>query len=159
MTFKIGYKHVSQYSSTPAGDEEFAIEAVLKLKLEEERTGDTPSLVHMRSLLSDKRNIFIVARDDEKPVGFAIAYSMPRIDRDQNMVYLYEIEVDREHRRHGIGTKMIDLLKRLCRERPVLKIWVGTEESNIPAQRLYEATGGKREPESVFEFVYSRKVF
>ena len=112
----------------------------------------------MRSLLDSSGNYFIGAYHAALPVGFLIAHRFPRIDRDEYQIYLYEIGVDEQFQRQGIGTRMIELLKELCRkERVVIKeIWVGTEDDNIPARELYRATGAEEERDNYREFVYSR---
>jgi len=42
---------------------------------------------------------FIVAIEDDQPIGFALAYELQRIDRSQPMLFLYEIEVVESHQR------------------------------------------------------------
>ena len=140
-------------------DEALAREAATRLKSEEERHGYAPSLEHLRALLADLDNFLIVASEGRNPVGFLIAYRMPKIARDASMVYLYEIGVDPEYRRRGIATQMIQLLKALCRERDVVEIWVGTENDNAAARALYARTGAVVETEHTIEFVYTRESF
>ena len=88
-------------------------------------------------------------------MGFLLAYRFPRVDRDQDMIYLYEIGVLPEHRRHGIGSKMIQLLKEECRSRGITEVWVGTEADNVAARALYESTGAKCQGETYAEYAYS----
>jgi ribosomal protein S18 acetylase RimI-like enzyme len=135
-----------------ADDTTDAIQAVRRLK---EPHGSTEaSSEHMRRLLADERNYLYVAFEDSNPVGFLIAHRFPRIDRDQDMVYLYEIDVEAEHHRKGIGTALIDALKRDCREVDVMKIWVGTEAENESARRLYESTGALLQSDEFVEYLY-----
>jgi len=70
------------------------------------------------------------------------------------MIYLYEIGVHPEYRRKGIGAALIGALKEDCRNRDILKIWVGTEADNLAARRLYESTGATFEREDHVEYVY-----
>jgi aminoglycoside 3-N-acetyltransferase I len=137
------------------GEEADAIRAIHVLKPQSEREGHDASEDHMRRLLQRDDNYLIVAsQPDGSPAGFLIAYRVPRVDRDMNMIYLYEIAVLSEFRRQGIGTKMIDLLKQECRGNDILNIWVGTELSNTAARRLYESTGAKPSSEHIIEFTY-----
>lgn len=136
------------------GDENLAIRAIHRLKPAAERAGNDASPEHMRRLLGDDRNTLIVASDGGRPVGFLVAYRFPRVDRDREMVYLYEIEVVPEYRRRGIGTRMIRQLEEVCRARDVLKIWVGTEAGNLAARALYEATGARCERDDYAEYTY-----
>ena len=127
---------------------------MLELIPEEERDAQIPSFEHLHELLAGPSNYLILALVDEKPIGFTIAYAMPRHDRNGQMAYLYEIGVKPEHRRRGIATRMIDLLKDCLRVQDVTGIWVGTVVENTPAKSLYEVTGAKREPSLVHEFWY-----
>ena len=65
------------------GDEELAQTAMLLLVPEDERDGQTPSLGHLRQLLAAPSNCLILALLNREPIGFTIAYAMPRYDREQ----------------------------------------------------------------------------
>jgi ribosomal protein S18 acetylase RimI-like enzyme len=104
--------------------------------------GATPPEEYFERFLSRPENTFIVATDGGQPVGYVVAYLVDRIDRDQRMMFLYEIGVAETHRRRGIGRNMIDTLKSVCREANAVKMWVPTGRSNIAATRLYASTGG-----------------
>ena len=137
-----------------AGDGVRAIRAVHELKPVEGQNGLDASEDHMRKLLQQDANYLIVAFDGGRPVGFLVAHRFSRIDRDKNMVYLYEIGVDPDYRRQGIGSKMIRLLKDECKGDNVMEIWVATGDDNIPAMRLYESTGAVKIPRNYLEYVY-----
>ena len=85
---------------------------------------------------------FIVAIEDDKPIGFALAYELERIDRPHPMLFLYEIEVIETHRQQGVATAMIELLKETCREKGAFKMFVIAAASNSAALRLYNSTFG-----------------
>lgn len=61
---------------------------------------------------------------------------------NQDVMFLYEIEVDEKYRRKGTGTKLIDELKAVCRRENVLKMWVMTNRSNEEEMNLYRKSGG-----------------
>ncbi len=109
----------------------------------------------MRALLAQDENYLIVAADNGVPLGFLIAYQMPMLARDASMVYLYEIGVAAEYLRQGIATQMINLLKTLCQANAVVEMWVGTDNDNIAAKRLYSSTGGVLESDGNAEFIYT----
>ena len=83
----------------------------------------------------------IVAFDDGVPVGYLLAYLLDRVDRDQHMMFFYEIGVAESQRRQGVGKRPIGELKSICREADVMKMWVPTGRSNVAATRLYTSTG------------------
>ena len=137
-----------------SGNENLAITAILKLKIELEGKKCRPSIDHIGKYLRNPNNYLILAQINEVPVGFLSAYRFPRIDCDKYMIYLYEIEVVKFQRRKGIGKKMIQLLIDLVKQEDLMEIWVGTQHDNIPAQRLFESTGAIIDGKHNFEYVY-----
>jgi ribosomal protein S18 acetylase RimI-like enzyme len=136
------------------GDEQLALRVVRELKPVEEREGREPGLAHLERLLGADTNYLLAALAGGAPVGFLTAYRMPALDGDVSMVYLFEIEVAPAFRRQGLGTRLIELLKRLCGATDVEDIWVGTENTNTAARRLYESTGGVYASHDNCEFIY-----
>ncbi len=141
------------------GDEELALQVVRDLMPEEERDGREPGLEHRQRLLAQDTNYLIVALDGSRPVGFLTAYRMLSLCCDASMVYSFEIEVALVYRRQGIGKEMVNLLKGLCREDGVEDMWVGTENDNVAAKRLYESTGGVCSYPDNCEFVWRSQAF
>ena len=58
---------------------------------------------------------------------------------------MYEIDVLESFKNQGIGTRLLNFTKQICVTRGVKFMFVGTEEDNVPAQKLYLKTGGKSE--------------
>lgn len=100
-----------------------------------------PSAQYLRRFLSRPENVLIVAFDDGLPVGYLLAYLLDHVDRDQQMMFFYEIGVAESHRRRGVGKRLIGEVKSICREADVMKMWVPTGRSNVAATRLYASTG------------------
>jgi ribosomal protein S18 acetylase RimI-like enzyme len=121
------------------GDSEIGAETIRCLKAPDGYP--TPTHAYFETYLSRPENVFIVAIDNTEPVGYVVAYFLDRIDRDQRMMFFYEIGVAESHRRRGIGRRMINTLKSLCREENAMKMWVPTGRANIAATGLYASTG------------------
>jgi ribosomal protein S18 acetylase RimI-like enzyme len=115
------------------------VEAIRRLKAPDGYP--VPSAAHLSAFLARADNILLVAVDAGVPVGYVIAYLLDRVDREQQMMFFYEIGVAESHRRRGIGTSLVAELKSICREHDVMKMWVPTGRSNIAATRLYARTG------------------
>jgi ribosomal protein S18 acetylase RimI-like enzyme len=139
------------------GDEQLALQVVRDLMPADERDGREPTIPHLRHFLAQDANYLIVASAGSAPVGFLTAYRMPALSCDASMVYIFEIEVAPPHQRQGIGKQMINLLKALCQDGDVEDMWVGTENDNIAARRLYESTGGICSYPDSCEFTYQLK--
>jgi aminoglycoside 3-N-acetyltransferase I len=120
----------------------------------------TPSAAYLSTFLSRAENVLIVAIDGGAPVGYIVAHLLDRVDRDQRMMFFYEIEVAPSHRRRGIGRQLIGRLKSVCRAENVLKLWVPTGRSNVAATRLYASTGAVPCPgDDEVTYAYPRESF
>ncbi len=96
-------------------------------------------------LLRDDRTIFLAAFDGDEPIGFVLAYELPRRHGDAAMLFVYEVDVAAAYRRRGVATALMRELERLARERGIGEAFVLTDEENEPAMRFYESLGGVRE--------------
>ena len=124
-------------------DATLAREAIAALKITDPELRSELTAGYLRRFLSRPENYLIVATDGGEPVGYLVAYLLDRVDRNQAMMFFYEISVTESHQRLGAGTGMIKLLKRFCLQERVMKMWVHTNRSNIAAVSLYESTGGE----------------
>ena len=59
----------------------------------------------LAAVLQDPAVRVVVAYEEERPVGLAYGYMLPRIKRDELEFLLYEIDVSEDSRRRGHGTK------------------------------------------------------
>ncbi len=143
-----------QINRLGSGAEVAALQAARHLKSLEERNGREPSLPHLEAFLAQDTNYLILASSGGAPVGFLTAYRVPDYFSDGKMVYLFEIEVLTAYRRQGIAKRMVQRLIDLCIADGVEDIWVGTENDNLAAKRLYTSTGGVLESPDLCEFVY-----
>ncbi len=120
----------------------------------------TPSATYLSTFLSRAENVLIVALEHGQPIGYIVAYLLDRVDRDQRMMFFYEIGVAEPHRRRGVGAKLVEQLKSVCRMQDVMKMWVPTGRSNVAATRLYASTGATPLPSGdEVTYVYSRASF
>jgi GNAT superfamily N-acetyltransferase len=104
--------------------------------------------------LSDPANLLLVAFWGDAPCGFATAHRLPRFDRRQASVLLYEIGVDEPFQRRGIGTALVEAVKRWATDVGADEVWVPTEPANDAARALYLATGGQEDQAGVTMFAY-----
>jgi len=143
-----------------SGDETLAHHAVAILKVGKEELRSRLTREYFRRFLSRSENYLIVAMDEGTPVGLLLAYELDRVDRDQTMMFFYEVGVAESHRGRGVAKAMIALLKEICRRRNVMKMYVFTNRSNTAAMRLYESTGGKADPSGdEVSFLYTPETF
>jgi aminoglycoside 3-N-acetyltransferase I len=84
-------------------DSQLGVEAIRLLKAPDGYP--VPSTAYLSDFLSRPENVFIVAIDGSVPLGYIVAYLLDRIDRNQQMMFFYEIGVAESHRRRGIGKR------------------------------------------------------
>lgn len=81
-----------------------------------------------------------IAYVDSHAVGFVSGVELTHPDKGTEM-FLYELAVDDEHRRQGIGKALVHSLSELAREHGCYDMWVLTDEDNEAALRTYESSG------------------
>jgi ribosomal protein S18 acetylase RimI-like enzyme len=100
------------------------------------------SVKRIDDFLRNDLDYVIACIDGNEVVGFLLAYELPRFDKS-SMMYVHEVNVLPEYRRRGIGNRLINEITRICEERGLCKMFLITNKSNVPACRLYEATGAR----------------
>ncbi|NEQ23652.1 MAG: GNAT family N-acetyltransferase [Microcoleus sp. SIO2G3] len=114
-----------------------------------------PSQETIVKFLSNSQNILLSAEIGNSPVGQVIGYILDRWDKDEPMLFLYSIDVAESYQRRGIGTALIEAVRKVGREQGCSESFVFTNESNPAGMQLYLSTGGKRSnPDDVVMFEY-----
>src|SRR5262245_40812771 len=101
--------------------------AIQRLVPEEDRRNNINRSAHLQTALARDDCYFIVCLADSTPVGYLSAYCFPNVENADLYVYLFDIIVDERYQRAGIGSRLIEELKRECLADGVARIWVGTE--------------------------------
>jgi len=65
-------------------------------------------------------------------------------------IYLHTIIVDKDNRGKGIGTKLMQKLEQLAKDKKITSIEADTEEENIKMQALFKKLGYKRGKNFIF---------
>lgn len=105
---------------------------------------------YVRKMLERDDFHVVVALEDGKLIGGLTAYEMQMFKRETTEMFLYEIEVAETHRRRGVGKSLIEFLKKICAEKGIVEMFVGTEKENLPARKLYAGSGGAADEDSVW---------
>lgn len=95
--------------------------------------------------LADPRHHMAVAMAGEEVVGMASAVHYVHPDKPPEL-WVNEVGVAPTHQRQGIGKRLLQTLFVRGRELGCTEAWLGTEDNNTAARRLYSAVGGKEEP-------------
>jgi ribosomal protein S18 acetylase RimI-like enzyme len=115
-----------------------------------------PTAAWIAKFLSSEGHHLLVALDaDGDPVGFVSGVETTHPDKGTEM-FLYELSVDPDHRKRGIGRALVEALAELARARGCYGMWVGTEPNNAAALATYRAAGASPpEPLVTLEWVFA----
>ena len=104
--------------------------------------------------LANPANYLLAAEVDGALAGFLMAYLVERIDRAASQLFVYELGVAAQHRRHGVGTALMEHVRKVVHEEGLMEAFVFTSRENDAALALYRKTGGQIEDEHSVLFVY-----
>ena len=105
--------------------------------------------------LNDPRHHLVVALLGDQVIGMASAVHYVHPDKPPEL-WVNEIGVTPAYRRRGIGKQLMAALFSRGRELGCTEAWLGTEESNMAARRLYASVGGAEQPMVYFTFDLAR---
>ncbi len=105
-----------------------------------------PDESHVRSLLARPHIIVLVCEHEEKVVGGLVAYEHEKFENKASEIYIYDLAVEKSHRRRGIATRLIEEIRAIGRERGARGIFVQAERGDRTAIKLYELFGKSGEP-------------
>jgi GNAT superfamily N-acetyltransferase len=91
-------------------------------------------------LLALPEVVAVVAEDDD-PVGFALLTLRPAIWFDGPVAQLEELYVVPALRDRGIGTRILDLSRRIVREHGAPEMHINVDEVDADTRRFYERHG------------------
>ena len=98
----------------------------------------------VRRFLDAPGHHLLLAELDGAPAGFVSGIELMHPDKDPEM-FVYELGVEEEFRRRGIGTALVAALAQLARQRACRGMWVLVDTDNGPALGTYRAAGASRE--------------
>src|SRR5205085_7087373 len=113
------------------------------------------SIEYLQKFLSNPANYLIVAQIGNKLAGFLLAHRLERLKEESFKFFIYEIDVDKNFRRRGVGTALIEYAKNIVRREKMMNAFVFTNYSNKGAVEFYKSTGAKIENGDDLMFVYT----
>jgi GNAT superfamily N-acetyltransferase len=107
----------------------------------------------VEAFLSDPRHHIVAAILADRIVGFVSAVNYVHPDKSPEL-WINEVAVAPEHRRRGVGRRMMTTMLDVGRRLGCSNAWVLTDDANAAAVALYRAAGGilASVPALMFEF-------
>ena len=107
----------------------------------------------LNKYLQQSGNIFLSANINGKFAGMTSATVLEKPYANSRWLYVDELDVTANSRRHGVGTAMMRYLLNMAKEKGCTELWLGTETDNTAARALYESLNpGEVEPFIGFNF-------
>ncbi len=95
----------------------------------------------LEDLLGQRRIIILVAARGARIAGGLVAHLLPKLDRRQTELYLYDLAVAEGDRRQGIATALVCALGPIARAEGATALYVQADRDDAPAIALYRALG------------------
>jgi GNAT superfamily N-acetyltransferase len=95
--------------------------------------------------LADPAVLHWVAEDDDLVVGDLLCYVERRSTERPRDLLLYEIGVREGYRRRGIGTRLLEAMRKWMEDESVEEVWVLADNSE--AEKFYASFGFERDDE------------
>ena len=102
---------------------------------------EPPGDDYLESLLEKEHVVALVALVGKEVVGGLVAYELDKFERTRREVYIYNLAVSAEHRRHGIATALIEHLREIAAKRGAWVVYVQADYGDDAAIALYEKLG------------------
>lgn len=97
-----------------------------------------PSVGYIGKLLDNPHNIVLVAIDNDVVIAGLIAYELQKFEQERSELYVFDLAVSHSHRRQGVATGLISLLKEIGQSRNATSIFVQADNEDTPALALYQ---------------------
>lgn len=104
-------------------------------ELEKQTFTDAWSENALLETLAQKQTILLTAFEDKKLIGYVILYYV--LEEGE----IARIAVSPEHRRQGVGARLLLELESLCMDNGISKLLLDVRESNTSAYAFYEDHG------------------
>ena len=112
-----------------------------------------PSSNYLKKILKNENTIFMVAKYEEEIIAGLTAHQLPSTYFEANEVYVYDLAVNKNFQRRGIGTRLIDELKKISCNSGDKEIFLQADIEDKYAIEFYKKIGGI--PENVIHFSFS----
>lgn len=104
-------------------------------------TKQQPSDTYIAELLGRDQFIALAAVRGNAVIGGLAAYELKKFEQERSEIYLYDLAVAAEHRRSGVATRLIKMLKPIAVARGAHVIFVQADRADKPAVALYTKLG------------------
>ncbi|WP_152658415.1 GNAT family N-acetyltransferase [Oceanobacillus sp. CFH 90083] len=107
---------------------------------------------NIRSLLAKPDFICFVACIGDEVVGGLTGYELLMYDQEGSSMYLYDLAVNKNYQRRGIGSNLVGELMNYCRAKNIKDLFVQADAEDQHAIEFYNKIGGDDSETVQFSF-------
>jgi len=112
-----------------------------------------PSYDYLKKILKNENTIIMVAKYEDGIIGGLTAHQLASTYFEANEVYVYDLAVHQDFQRKGIGTRLIEELKKISCSKGDKEIFLQADVGDDYAIEFYKKIGGV--PEDVIHFSFA----
>jgi len=111
---------------------------------------------YLQKLLNNTHFIAFVAIYNGEVIGGLTAFELPMYYAQYSEVLIYDMAVQTDFQRKGVGKKLIKSLKEYCKKNGIKEFFVPANEEDKHALAFYKSTGGKAEKVVHFNYNFTK---
>lgn len=112
-----------------------------------------PNDNHLQNLLNKPDFFVFVALLENKVIGGLTAYVLAQYYSEKPLAYIYDLAVDTQYQRQGVGKKLIAAMNKYCTKNGFEEVFVQADKVDDYAIDFYRSTHPTEE-EQVVHFYY-----
>jgi aminoglycoside 3-N-acetyltransferase I len=143
---------IVEYKKLQRGDDSEFSELVVLFNKEFE-SSDYVNFTNIKRLLNNPNFTCFVAYRNNRVVGGLTAYELEMYDQEESSMYLYDLAVNKEYQRKGIGSKLVSEIMDYCRSKKIKDLFVQADAVDDHAIQFYKKIGG--EQAKTFHFTFN----
>jgi aminoglycoside 3-N-acetyltransferase I len=107
---------------------------------------------YVLSLLTRPTFWLVAALENGEPLGGVTGHVLPMTRSESTELFIYDLAVDPAHQRRGVGTALVETLRREAAAAGTPVAFVPADNEDLHALAFYRAMGGDGAPVTIFTF-------
>lgn len=112
----------------------------------------TPSDIYLKQILVRTDLVIYAVYLNNNLVGGLTAYELRKYYSEESEFFIYDIAVEPEYQRNGLGKRLLSALKRHSKIKGIKEIFVAAHEEDLQAVDFYHKAHGEAEKVIHFNF-------
>lgn len=108
-------------------------------------SGNQPDDMYLERLLASDYFIALAALKEDVVIGGLAAYELKKFEQPRSEIYIYDLAVAEAHRRQGVATALINVLRKIAGARGAYVVFVQADHVDPPAIALYTKLGRRED--------------